>query len=98
VDFSSFSASLSAAAPPEDAPPLLRALWLDAQGDFAGAHAIAQEIDTSEGALVHAYLHRKEGDASNAGYWYRRARVSPARGALRDEWEALVKRFLSERG
>ncbi len=25
------------------------------------------------GAWVHAYLHRKQGDTSNAGYWYERA-------------------------
>ena len=90
MDFSSFSASLSAAAPPGDLAPLLRALWLDAKGDFDGAHAIAQEIDTSEGALVHAYLHRKEGDAPNAGYWYRRARKPIASGSLDEEWAAIV--------
>jgi hypothetical protein len=43
---------------------------------------------------VHAYLHRKEGDLANAGYWYRRARVTPAQQSLDAEWEALVRRFL----
>jgi hypothetical protein len=95
MDYSTFRASLDASSPPAGVSPLLRALWLDAKGDFDGAHAIAQDTDDAEGARVHAYLHRKEGDLGNAGYWYRRARVSPAEGALEAEWEALVRRFLA---
>lgn len=94
MDFASFMASLSAATPPAPAPPLLRALWLEKKGDFAGAHAIAQDVDGADGALVHAYLHRKEGDLPNASYWYRRARVQPAQESLDEEWAALVQRFL----
>jgi hypothetical protein len=94
MDFASFMASLAATEPPAQARPLLRALWLDQRGDFDGAHAIAQEVDDADGALVHAYLHRKEGDLSNARYWYGRARVTPARQSLDAEWEALVRRFL----
>ena len=96
MDFASFLASLSTATPPAQlqARPLLRALWLDKKGDFDGAHTIAQDVETAEGALVHAYLHRKEGDLSNAGYWYRRARVTPVEQSLDAEWEALVRRFL----
>ena len=62
--------------------PALRALWLDAKGDFDGAHCIAQDIHDADGARVHAYLHRKEGDLSNAGYWYRRAGCELFRGSL----------------
>jgi hypothetical protein len=98
MDFASFLASLSAATPPAQARPLLRALWLEKKGDFDGAHAIAQDVDDADGALVHAYLHRKEGDLSNAGYWYRRARVKPAEQSLDAEWEALVRRFLFASG
>jgi MFS transporter, SET family, sugar efflux transporter len=32
---------------------------------------------------VHAYLHRKEGDPSNAAYWYQRAGKPPCRSSLR---------------
>jgi len=94
MDLEDFRASLSVATPPPGASPLLRALWLDGRGDFDGAHAIAQDVHDADGALVHAYLHRKEGDLSNAGYWYRRARQQPFEGSLDDEWEALVQRFL----
>src|ERR1700733_15799160 len=51
----------------------LLALWWDAKGDWERAHGIAQDVAGADGAWVHAYLHRKEGDAGNAGYWYRQA-------------------------
>ncbi len=94
MDFASFMASLSAAAPPAQARPLLRALWLERKGNFAAAHAIAQDVDDQHGALVHAYLHRREGDLANAGYWYRRAGAPIPEHSLEQEWEALVRRFL----
>ena len=94
MEFGDFVASLSAAFPPEGARSLLRALWLDAKGDFETAHAIAQEEDTPEGARVHAYLHRKEGDLANASYWYRRAGLPRESGSLSLEWEKLVRHLL----
>lgn len=99
MDFSEFRASLSEASPPSELTQssnadLLRALWLDAKGDFDGAHAIAQDVDSVEGARVHAYLHRKEGDASNARYWYRQARTEEVKGTLEAEWESLARRYL----
>ncbi len=59
----------------------LHALWLEAKGDWEGAHAAAQRGGDRAGDWVHAYLHRVEGDAGNAGYWYARAgRKAPAAG------------------
>lgn len=96
MDSAEFDRSLSADTPPEALSPLLSALWLDRKGDWAGSHAIAQDIDTPEGAWVHAYLHRKEGDLWNADYWYRRAgRIRPTI-SLEREWEELVSAFLSQ--
>ena len=43
---------------------------------------------------VHAYLHRKEGDEPNAGYWYRRAGREFHRATLEEEWQALVEGLL----
>jgi len=43
---------------------------------------------------VHAYLHRKEGAASNADYWYHRAGRGYFRPQLEDEWLALVEGLL----
>lgn len=76
--------------------PLL-ALWWDAHGDWAKAHEAAQEIESADGAWVHAYLHRKEGDVGNAAYWYRRAGRPVAKGDLRAEWEAIVGQMLARR-
>jgi hypothetical protein len=95
MEFGEFVATLAAEAPPEGVVGLLRALWLDAKGDFAGAHGIAQDVDTRDGARVHAYLHRKEGDLPNARYWYKRANAYADRGSLSVEWEALVRRVLA---
>jgi hypothetical protein len=42
---------------------------------------------------VHAYLHRKEGDLGNAGYWYARAgKAMPgAEVTLAAEWEQIAR-------
>jgi hypothetical protein len=94
MTFEEFQATLKAAAPPAELSDLLRALWLDKQGDFDAAHAIAQEVAGPDGARVHAYLHREEGDESNARYWYRRAGAPVVSGSLSAEWEALVLHLL----
>ena len=73
--------------------PLLVALWHDARGDWDAAHAVAQGIAGADGAWLHAYLHRKEGDPGNAGYWYRRAGRAPATGTLEEEWQELAAAF-----
>jgi hypothetical protein len=50
------------------------------------------------GCWVHAYLHRREGDLENAGYWYRRAGRSPATDALEAEWLAIARNLLGPPG
>lgn len=91
-----FRASLSAAEPPAGLAPALQALWHAAKGEWDKAHDITQggggELD-----WVHAYLHRVEGDLSNAGYWYRRANKPVATGPLDEEWGALASTFLAGR-
>ena len=72
----------------------LLALWWDARSDWKRAHEIAQSVEGSEGAWVHAYLHRKEGDTGNAVYWYRRAGRPIPSGDLRREWEEIVRELL----
>jgi hypothetical protein len=75
----------------------LRALWHDAKGEWDAAHEVAQNIDNPTGAWIHAYLHRKEGDLGNAGYWYRRAQKAECRTSLDGEWEEIVSALLAER-
>ena len=49
--------------------------------DLFRLRAIGDPQRSPDGAWVHAYLHRKEGDAGNAGYWYTRAGQPVARRA-----------------
>jgi hypothetical protein len=95
MDFTDFIATLAESTPPKALTEPLRALWLERKGDFSGAHAIAQRMDNEDGANVHAYLHRKEGDLPNARYWYARAGRQAPTGSLDAEWGALVRRLLS---
>ena len=88
-----FRATLSSTTPPGVAP-LLLALWHDAKGDWEKAHALAQDVDDASGAWVHAYLHRKEGDLGNAGYWYRRANQPIATDSLDAEWARIASSLL----
>jgi hypothetical protein len=96
MDLPTFTASLPDTTPPSGLSLALQALWWDAKGDWEQAHECAQAREDADGNRVHAYLHRKEGDISNAGYWYRRAGVTPASGTLEAEWEAIVRGFLRE--
>ena len=89
-----FRASLASLQPPNVSAALL-ALWHDARGDWDAAHRIAKDIDTPTGAWIHAYLHRKEGDLGNAGYWYRRASQPVATDALEIEWARIAEALLS---
>lgn len=88
-----FQASLRQPTPPPDLSPALQALWYAANGDWHRAHDLTQP---GGAALdwVHAYLHRVEGDLSNAAYWYRRAGKPIATGALDDEWIELATTLL----
>jgi hypothetical protein len=90
-----FATFKSSPTPPTD-NPLLAALWHDAQGDWEAAHDIAQDIHTRDGSWLHAYLHRKEGDEWNAGYWYRQAGKPVFTGSLEDEWEQIFKAFYAQ--
>ena len=72
----------------------VRALWFDGKGDWEKAHDLAQQDEGGAGDWVHAYLHRKEGDLGNAGYWYRRAGKPTAKGSLDEEWSAITAALL----
>ena len=99
MDLASFRASLPADKPPTPLSHALCALWLDAKGDWDGAHDAAQADEGGAGDWVHAYLHRKEGDAGNAAYWYRRARKPVCHASLDEEWAAIAGALLKrERG
>ena len=90
-----FLTTISNASPPKGLSQAVVALWHDARGDWDTAHQVAQDVPDPDGAWVHAYLHRKEGDASNAAYWYRRAGRPVATTSLEEEWQEIVSAFLA---
>lgn len=95
VEEFSLSVAGPAAAPPAGLKPALVALWWEARGDWGRAHESAQGDGTADGAWVHAYLHRKEGDAGNAAYWYGRAGRPPAEGPASREWSEIAGALLA---
>jgi hypothetical protein len=93
MQFEVFERSLNGSIPP-DGSEYLQSLWYDAMGNWSRAHEIIQNIDDKNGAWIHAYLHRKEGDTGNADYWYRRAGRKRPDITLTEEWADIVKAFL----
>jgi hypothetical protein len=89
-----FKASLSDAVPAPELNPPLAALWWAGKGNWDQAHRIVQDESDKDSAWVHAYLHRVEGDLSNAGYWYRQAGQPVATEPLETEWERMVSELL----
>ena len=95
MTYAEFTASLQQTSLPAGMPPLVEALWWLAQGNWQRAHSIAQDIETSDGAWVHAHLHRAEGDPGNAAYWYRQAGKPVCRAPLDEEREEIVRSLLA---
>lgn len=96
MDPLAFADSLEKPEPPPGLSLALQGLWWDAKGDWERAHGCAQEREDAHGMRLHAYLHRKEGDQSNAEYWYRRSGATPSTLTLDQEWEELVRAFLTQ--
>jgi hypothetical protein len=76
--------------------PALLALWHDARGNWDAAHNLVNDSSEPDAMWVHAYLHRKEGDLSNARYWYRRAGREPPKGTLEDERRDILEGLLGK--
>jgi hypothetical protein len=90
MDVSALRLTLAEDRPPASLTPPLAALWWDAKGDWAKAHGCVDSEDGADAAWAHAYLHRKEGDLGNAGYWYRRAGRPMPSVSLEQEWAEVV--------
>lgn len=94
MDLAAFEASFESDGPPQGLSPALLALWHQKRGAWHEAHRLAQSQDDALGAWVHAHLHRVEGDASNAAYWYRRAGKPVSEASLEEEWATIVRALL----
>ncbi len=81
---------------PSNLPLFLQALWYDAKGNWNKAHELIDSLDDKNSCWVHAYLHRKEGDISNADYWYRRANKQRPSATLQNEWQDITMQLLVE--
>lgn len=96
MNHSDFINSLQAQQMPEGLSVYLQSLWLDKKGDWGQAHGLIDSMAGKDAAWLHAYLHRKEGDLSNAGYWYRKAGKTQPDNSLEEEWDTLVHYFLEK--
>ncbi len=97
MDLPTFKQTLDQDAPPENLGQALAALWHEAKGDWDQAHRLAQAADGADGAWVHAYLHRVEGDHANAGHWYRRAGKPQFSASMKREWDEIAGALLAGR-
>lgn len=96
IAYDQFIKSLADRNPPKQLPVPLQALWYEANGDWDKAHRLVQKNASLEASWVHAYLHRKQGDNINAGYWYSKAEHPFPDLSLDDEWQRISKTLLSE--
>jgi hypothetical protein len=94
MNFESFRSSLAGETPHASINVYLQALWYDGKNDWGKAHTIIQDIEDKTASWIHAYLHRKEGDIGNAGYWYNRAIKKMPDYSLEKEWEEIVNALL----
>lgn len=51
------------------------------------SHTISQGIGSAEGSFWHGIMHRREGDFSNAKYWFRKVGPHPVYGEIDDDWD-----------
>ena len=68
-----------------------RALELIRSGKWDAAHELVQDYSDELSCLIHAYLHRTEGDLSNASYWYRQAGTKIPENSLEEEMAHLMQ-------
>lgn len=91
-----FRQLLDAASPPPNLAGPLLALWWAGRSDWNRAHDLVASDGSSEGAWVHAHLHRQEGDHGNARYWYGRAGRPSSSGSVDAEWATIAETLLRQ--
>lgn len=95
MDLQAFKTSLDQEQPPTQLDVPLQALWWAGKGQWKTSHDLLQnQPDGNGSAWVHAWLHREEGDLSNAGYWYNRASKPAASTPLQEEWDDIARNLL----
>ncbi len=69
----------------------IKALDLASAGNWDESHQLVQQFSDELSCLIHAYLHRVEGDLSNANYWYNRSGTTAPDNSLDEELERLYR-------
>jgi hypothetical protein len=72
----------------------LAGLWLRFN-HLDESHTLSQDIHTAEGSAWHAVMHRREPDAWNSKYWWRRVGNHPVLDRLREHAPALGYAYTS---
>ena len=94
MTYDEFFLSIETGELPHALPLYIQALWYDAKNNWAKAHSLIDSLDDRNSSWVHAYLHRKEGEISNADYWYGRAHKQRPAENLQEEWKSIVLQLL----
>mgnify|MGYP000709871338 CR=1 FL=1 len=61
------------------------------EGEWDRAHQLIQAYSDKISCLIHAHLHRIEGDLSNANYWYARAESVAPDNTLEEDLKLLYQ-------
>ncbi len=69
----------------------IKALNYAKEGEWDKSHQLIQSYSDKTSCLIHAYLHRVEGDISNANYWYARAGATMPDNTLDEELNRLYQ-------
>jgi hypothetical protein len=67
-----------------------QALQLIQNDDWDAAHRLIQDYSDPLSCQIHGYLHRVEGDLSNASYWYQRADFTVPKNTVAEELNRLL--------
>ncbi len=94
-EIEAFKKTLHQNSPPEHWSPCLKSLWYDANANWNTAHSLVDGSKEPMADAIHAYLHRKEGDEWNAGYWYRIAKRPFFEGSFEQEFQQLLEECLA---
>lgn len=74
----------------------IQAIDLISQGNWDDAHELIQSYHDELACLIHAYLHREEGDVNNANYWYSQTNQIMPENSLKQEFDRLSQLAHSE--
>ena len=86
-----FINSIEKEKPPKKIPKIELSIWYILKNNWDMAHTIAQDIPSEIASWIHAYLHRQEGDISNAHYWYSKANKVPYSDSLEEELDDIIE-------